>query len=77
MESFARLKAHESTERDGDSKVEDSTLVGLTILVKELFVCYSNQTDYKLVVELTQEHNYVHEFYYEMLYFMPNRTTGT
>ena len=40
-ESFARLKAHESTERDGDSKVEDSTLCGLTVLVKELLVCYS------------------------------------
>ena len=76
-ESFSRLKAHESTERDGDSKVEDSTLVGLIILVKELLVCYSKQTEYKDLVELTKKNGFLHEFYYEMLYFIPDRTTRT
>ena len=38
-ESFNRLREHSSSERDSDSK-EDSTLIGLLILVKELLGCF-------------------------------------
>ena len=50
-----RLKDHESTERDEDSKVEDSTLVGLIILVKELLVCNSKQTEYDVFISMSKE----------------------
>lgn len=58
-------------------KSEDSTLIGLIELVKELLVCYSKQAEYDEVIEMTQAGNYLHEFYYELLYYMPNKTKGT
>ena len=76
MESFTRLKIHESSERDSGS-VTDSTLVGLIVLVKELLDCFINEADYDTVVGFAKDNNLLHEFYYENLYYMPERTTST
>ena len=75
-EAFTRLRNHESLERDGDSS-QDSTLIGLLILVKELLDCFISKASYEDLIEFSQRHHLLHEFYYENLYYMPERTTST
>lgn len=72
-ESVTRLKGHHSLEIDNDSK-EDGTLNGLIILSKELLSCYIKGSDYDEVVAFVKKHQLLHEFYYENLYYMPERT---
>ena len=59
IESFARLKDHESIERDDRLTLKDITLTGLILLVKELLVCYSKQADYQEVLKVIKEGNYL------------------
>ena len=74
-ESFQRLRDHESVERDGEATA-DSTLGGLLKLVKELLGCYLAQADYDEAIEFTKRHQFLHEFFYENLYYVPERTTN-
>lgn len=45
--------------------------------MKELLDCFVNQTDYDTIVTFAKKNHLLHEFYYENLYYMPERTTST
>ena len=70
------MQAHESLERDIDSSA-DSTLVGLLILLNKLLKCYFKQSDYEDVVEFSKRKHFLHEFFYENLYYIPGKTINS
>ena len=51
-------------------------MVGLLILTKELLAVYIKSVDYEEVLQFSTKNHCLHEFFYENLYYMPNRTTS-
>ena len=73
QETYTRLKSHESTESESDSK-PDSKLVGLLVLVKELLECLCMSAGYDEMITFTERNEMLHEFFFENLYYMPGVT---
>ena len=70
------MKAHESSEKEGTSVADDKTLIGLIHLNIDLLEVFIANSSYEDLVAITKEHNLLHEFFYENLYYMPSRTTS-
>jgi len=51
--------------------------MGLLGLVKELLDCFIKKVKYEEFVDFSKRNHLLHEFYYENLYYMPERTTST
>jgi len=75
QESYTRLRDHDSHEHDNSSS-QDTTLVGLIELTKELLGCYINSASYDELIYFCKRNRMLHEFYYENLYYMPALTVS-
>ena len=53
IESLGRMKAHESTEREGTTVTDDKTLIGLIHLNNDLLDIYIENSSYDEIVEFT------------------------
>ena len=53
VESLGRMKAHESSEKEGTSITDDKTLVGLINLNIDLLEVYITNSSYEELVQFT------------------------
>ena len=75
VESIGRMKSHQSSEKPS-SIFEDKISVGYISLVRELLPAFIEETKYEDVISFEQEHELLHEMFYENLYYVPGKTRG-
>lgn len=77
LSTIDKLKSHHSLELTGTFVLEDKTLSGYMILMKELLTIFIETNDYERFIALGEKTSLLHELFFENLFYSPNRTQNS
>lgn len=69
-----KMKSHRSLESVGSFLLEDKTMSGYMILLKELLTIFIDTNDYEKFLVLGEKTDLLHELFFENLFYVPERT---